>query len=47
MFRRDADRILRVADAGFEPNDDFCALWHLFGLLPEGAAGWQAKFSYG
>ncbi|HME24512.1 MAG TPA: DUF899 family protein [Acetobacteraceae bacterium] len=47
VFRRGADRILRVADAGFEPNDDFCALWHLFDLLPEGAAGWQAKFSYG
>jgi hypothetical protein len=47
VFRRDADRILRVADTGFEPIDDFCALWHLFDLLPEGVAGWRAKFSYG
>jgi hypothetical protein len=33
-------------DTGFEPSEDFCTLWHLFYLLPEGAAGWRAKFSY-
>jgi predicted dithiol-disulfide oxidoreductase (DUF899 family) len=47
VFRRDVDRILRVADTGFEPTDDFCSLWHLLDLLPEGAAGWNAKFNYG
>ncbi len=46
VFRRDAERLLRVADTGFEPGDDFCPLWHLFDMLPEGAAGWRAKFSY-
>ncbi len=46
VLRRDGDRILRVADTGFEPTDDFCTLWHLFDLLPEGTAGWRAKFSY-
>jgi predicted dithiol-disulfide oxidoreductase (DUF899 family) len=46
VFRLDGDRIVRVADTGFEPSDDFCALWHLFHLLPEGAAGWEPKFSY-
>jgi len=46
VFRRDAERLLRVADTGFEPGDDFCPLWHLFDMLPDGAAGWQAKFSY-
>jgi predicted dithiol-disulfide oxidoreductase (DUF899 family) len=46
VFRRDGDRILRVADTGFEPTDDFCTLWHLFDLLPEGAAGWRAEFNY-
>jgi len=45
-FRREHDRILRVSDTGFEPSDDFCTIWHLFELLPEGAAGWQPKFSY-
>jgi predicted dithiol-disulfide oxidoreductase (DUF899 family) len=46
-FRRDGDRMLRVADTRFEPTDDFCSLWHLFDLLPEGAADWRAKFNYG
>jgi len=46
VFRRDGDRILRVADTGFQPNDDFCTAWHLFDLLPEGASGWQPKFAY-
>jgi predicted dithiol-disulfide oxidoreductase (DUF899 family) len=46
VFRRDGDCIVRVADTGFEPADDFCALWHLFDLLPEGAADWQPKFAY-
>src|SRR5580692_4242797 len=38
-FRRDGGRILRVSDAGTGPDDEFCALWHLFDLLPGGAAG--------
>jgi predicted dithiol-disulfide oxidoreductase (DUF899 family) len=46
VFRLEAERIVRVADTGFEPTDDFCAIWHLFDLLPEGAAGWQPKFAY-
>lgn len=41
VFRRDGERILRVADTGFEPRDDFCALWHFFDLLPDGAAEWK------
>lgn len=46
VFRRDKGRILRVADSGFSPFDDFCALWHLFGLLPNGPAHWTPKFDY-
>ena len=46
VFRRDGDSIVRVADTGFEPDDDFCALWHFLNLLPEGAADWQPKFAY-
>jgi predicted dithiol-disulfide oxidoreductase (DUF899 family) len=46
VFRRERDKILRVADTRFEPGDDFCAAWHLFDLLPEGADGWQPKFAY-
>jgi predicted dithiol-disulfide oxidoreductase (DUF899 family) len=45
-FRRDGERILRVADTGFQPSDDFCAVWHLFDLLPDSATGWRPKFAY-
>jgi predicted dithiol-disulfide oxidoreductase (DUF899 family) len=46
VFKRKGDRILRVADTSFAPGDDFCAVWHLFDLIPEGTADWQPKFSY-
>ncbi len=46
VFRRDGDRIMRVADTSFEPADDFCTLWHLLDLLPEGVGDWQARFTY-
>ena len=46
VFRREGDRISRVADTGFQPNDDFCAVWHFLDLLPGGAEGWSPRFSY-
>ena len=46
-FRREGSRILRLSDAGLGPGDDFCALWHVLDLLPEGAGEWQPKFRYG
>jgi predicted dithiol-disulfide oxidoreductase (DUF899 family) len=46
VFQRDGVRILRVADTRLRPGDDFCALWHLLDLLPQGAADWQPRFSY-
>jgi predicted dithiol-disulfide oxidoreductase (DUF899 family) len=45
-FRRERDGIVRVSDAGSSPGDDFCAAWHLFDLLPDGAAGWQPRLRY-
>jgi predicted dithiol-disulfide oxidoreductase (DUF899 family) len=45
-FRKDGSRILRVSDAACSPGDDFCALWHFFDLIPEGAASWQPKYQY-
>src|SRR5215510_2423909 len=41
VFRRQNGKILRVSDASFSPGDDFCAVWHLFDLIPEGCGGWQ------
>ena len=46
VFRRVADSIVRVSDAGWSPGDDFCTLWHFFDMLPGGAAGWRPKYSY-
>jgi len=46
VFKRRRNRLLRVADTGFSPGDDFCPLWHVFDLLPEGAAGWKPKLRY-
>ena len=47
VFRRDGNRIVRVSDTSFHPNDDFCTLWQLLELLPEGPADWQPRFTYG
>ena len=46
VFKRKGNKILRVADTRFSPGDDFCGVWHLFDLIPEGAAGWMPKFRY-
>jgi predicted dithiol-disulfide oxidoreductase (DUF899 family) len=46
VFKRRDGKIFRVSDAGFEPGDDFCSVWHFFDLIPEGVAGWHAQFSY-
>ena len=46
VFKRDGDRILRVGDAEFGPGDEFCSVFHLFGLLPEGTGDWQPRFRY-
>jgi predicted dithiol-disulfide oxidoreductase (DUF899 family) len=46
VFQKDGARIVRVGDTGLRPGDDFCALWHLLDLLPEGSAGWRPRFSY-
>ena len=46
VFRRDGDRIVRVADTSFGPNDDFCSIWHFWNLLPAGADGWAPQYKY-
>lgn len=46
VFRRDGARIYRISDTSFSPGDDFCTVYHLFDLLPEGAAGWRPNFAY-
>lgn len=47
VFKRERLQIVRVADAGFQPNDDFCTMWHILDLFPEGSAGWVPSFGQG
>ena len=46
VFKREGDKIMRVSDTSFSPGDDFCTVWHIFDLIPEGAAGWRPKYRY-
>jgi predicted dithiol-disulfide oxidoreductase (DUF899 family) len=47
VFKCEGTRILRVSDAGCSPGDDFCTVWHILDLLPEGADDWAPKVRYG
>lgn len=45
-FYRDNDgNIFRSAKTFFGPGDDFCAIWHLFDLLPGGPGDWQPNYN--
>jgi predicted dithiol-disulfide oxidoreductase (DUF899 family) len=46
VFRKTEDGIVRVSDTELGPGDDFCSVWHLLDMLPEGADGWHPKFKY-
>ncbi|HEX5007550.1 MAG TPA: DUF899 family protein [Hyphomonadaceae bacterium] len=46
-FRRDGAKIMRVSASNFHAETEFCAIWRLLDLLPEGANGWRPKFDYG
>lgn len=46
VFQKTGKRIVRVSDTAGGPYDDFCAAWHLFDMLPEGAKSWQPKLKY-
>jgi len=46
VFKKQGEKIVRVADTSFGPGDDFCSIWHFFDLLPEGAADWRPKYKY-
>ena len=46
IFQRRGEHIVRVNDASSRPHDDFCAVWHLFDLLPAGADRFLPSLSY-
>jgi predicted dithiol-disulfide oxidoreductase (DUF899 family) len=46
-FKKNADgSITRTAMSFFGPGDDFCALWHMLDLLPNGTNDWAPKYNY-
>lgn len=47
VFKLKGGQIVRVADASFDNGDDFCPVWHMLDLLPEGAGEWRPRFRYG
>ncbi len=47
VFHKDAaGTITHVAHDVFGPGDNYCAVWHLFDLLPQGDNGWEPKRRY-
>ena len=46
-FQKLDGKIVRVSAAGFDSGDEYCSVWRLFDLLPDGVDGWRPKKSYG
>jgi predicted dithiol-disulfide oxidoreductase (DUF899 family) len=46
-FQKKDGSIVRVSASGFNEADEFCPVWRLFDLLPEGAGDWRPKPEYG
>lgn len=46
VFQKRDGKVVRVSDRPLGPGDDFCAIWHIFDLIPEGANGWEPQYNY-
>ncbi|MEQ1780587.1 MAG: DUF899 family protein [Hyphomonadaceae bacterium] len=46
-FQKQDGKLIRVSASDFNDADEFCPVWRLFDLLPEGAADWRPKQTYG
>ena len=46
VFQKRGQSIVRVSTSPFGPGDDYCSMWHLLDLLPQGADGWQPQTRY-
>lgn len=46
VLRRGPQALVRVADTGFSPGDDFCATYHFFDLLAGDTSAWHPQLSY-
>lgn len=47
IFKKTDDgKIIHVTKDFFGPVDDYCAIWHLFNLLPSGSDDWEPQYHY-
>lgn len=46
VFQKRDRALVRVSDTALGPGDDFCLIWPMFEMFPEGAAGWMPQYSY-
>lgn len=46
LVKEEDGSITHHSKAAFGPGDDYCSIWSLFDLLPEGNKGWSPKNSY-
>lgn len=46
VFRRTDDGVVRTAWDWFGPGDDYCSMWSLMALLPDGQGEWWPKLDY-
>ncbi len=45
-LKRESDgKVVRTSWADFGPGDLYCPAWHLFDLLPNGAADWEPNYN--
>ena len=47
LRRSDDGAIVRVGKSSFGPFDDFCPVFHVLALFPEGQNDWWPKLTYG
>lgn len=45
-FEKRDGRIYRAAYDWFGPGDHYCAIWHMFDLLPNGQNDWAPQYKY-
>jgi predicted dithiol-disulfide oxidoreductase (DUF899 family) len=43
VFQRAGTRLIRVSNAMSEPGDDFCSLYHILDLLPDGPGAFKPR----
>lgn len=46
LIKDEAGTITHYTKSGFDPGDEYCSIWPLFDLLPEGSGDWAPQFWY-